>query len=37
MFANEINQLKSNLCGVAFVFMVNFDMQFIGDVTSLGL
>ncbi len=23
---------KSNLCGVAFVFMINFNMQFIGDV-----
>ncbi len=25
-------QIKCHLCGVAFVFMVNFHMQFIGDV-----
>ncbi len=30
MFANKINQLKA-IC-VAFVFMINFNMQFIGEV-----
>ncbi len=32
MFANEINQLKAICVVWLFVFMVNFNMQFIGEV-----